>query len=181
MAKEKTTKLCKYCKTEIPADAKVCPQCGKKQGLSLIWKVLIVLLVVGVIGAAAGGGGNSESGSTTPKKEETPIEYVSVTVSELHELLEENALKAEDTYKGKYVELTGVLSTIDSSGKYITLGSGDVWDFKTVQCYIKNDEQKSLVMEMSKGNTVVLKGKIKSVGEVLGYSLDITEIVSPKS
>ena len=40
MKKEKpTTKICKYCKTEIPYGAKVCPQCRKKQGangLSLI-------------------------------------------------------------------------------------------------------------------------------------------------
>ena len=32
-------------------------------------------------------------------------------------------------------------------------------------------------MEMSIGDTVVVKGKIKKVGEVLGYSLDIDEIV----
>ena len=25
------TKLCKYCKSEIPYDAKVCPHCRKKQ------------------------------------------------------------------------------------------------------------------------------------------------------
>ena len=32
MKKEKpTTKLCKHCKTEIPYDAKVCPNCRKKQ------------------------------------------------------------------------------------------------------------------------------------------------------
>ena len=32
MAKEKpTTKICKHCKSEIPYDAKVCPQCRKKQ------------------------------------------------------------------------------------------------------------------------------------------------------
>lgn len=37
MKKEKpTTKTCKHCKTEMPIDEKVCPNCGKKQpnGLS---------------------------------------------------------------------------------------------------------------------------------------------------
>lgn len=31
MSKEKT-KVCKYCKEEIDAKAKVCPHCQKKQG-----------------------------------------------------------------------------------------------------------------------------------------------------
>ena len=32
MKKEKpTTKTCKHCKTEMPIDEKVCPNCGKKQ------------------------------------------------------------------------------------------------------------------------------------------------------
>ena len=46
-----------------------------------------------------------------------------------------------------------------------------------VQCYIKGDEQKSQVAAMSQGNTVTLRGKVQSVGEVLGYSLDIDEIL----
>ena len=46
-----TTKLCKHCKTEIPKDAKVCPNCRKKQGGKLKWiiigvVVLIVLIVI---------------------------------------------------------------------------------------------------------------------------------------
>ena len=30
--KEKKTKVCKYCKSEIDAKAKICPNCRKKQG-----------------------------------------------------------------------------------------------------------------------------------------------------
>lgn len=32
MSEEKETKVCKYCKSEIPKKAKVCPNCRKKQG-----------------------------------------------------------------------------------------------------------------------------------------------------
>jgi RNA polymerase subunit RPABC4/transcription elongation factor Spt4 len=53
---EEKTKKCKYCKTEIPADAKVCPQCRKKlKGGKLKWVVLIIL-VGAIIGAVAGVG-----------------------------------------------------------------------------------------------------------------------------
>lgn len=32
MNEKSETKLCKYCQTEIPAKAKICPNCRKKQG-----------------------------------------------------------------------------------------------------------------------------------------------------
>ena len=44
MAKEKpATKICKHCKTEIPYDAKVCPQCRKKQkGSGCLVTIIVV-------------------------------------------------------------------------------------------------------------------------------------------
>lgn len=53
------TKLCKHCKTEIPKDAKICPNCRKKQGGKLKW-VFIVLAVIVVIGIASGGGDDED-------------------------------------------------------------------------------------------------------------------------
>ena len=89
-----------------------------------------------------------------------------------------NALKAAEKYKDQYVELTGRLNVIDSSGKYISIvPTDDEFAIIGVQCYIKTEEQKAAVMEMSIGDTLVVKGKIKDVGEVLGYSLDIDEVV----
>lgn len=55
--KEKpSTKLCKHCKTEIPYDAKVCPNCRKKQGMGLVMKIVVAILALGIIGAIFGGG-----------------------------------------------------------------------------------------------------------------------------
>lgn len=48
------TKKCKHCKTEIPKDAKVCPNCRKKQGGKLKW-IIIAIVVLAIIGAAFGG------------------------------------------------------------------------------------------------------------------------------
>ncbi len=195
MGKEKpATKVCKHCKTEIPYGAKVCPQCRKKQGGVLKW-VIIAIVVIGIIGAAAGGGDDepkevSSTNSTTQKQqnnatdtqkkeEETKeeITYTAYTVTQMMDDLKANALKAESTYKDQYVEITGRLSNIDSSGKYISLRpEDDEWAIIGVQCYIKSEEQKEKVMEMSVDDVVTLKGKVKSVGEVMGYSLDIDEI-----
>lgn len=53
------TKICKYCKSEIPADAKVCPQCRKKQRGKGCLIAIIVVVVLCIIGVAAGGSGSS--------------------------------------------------------------------------------------------------------------------------
>ena len=56
MAKEKpTTKICKHCRTEIAYEAKVCPQCRRKQGGGIFKKILIVLGVLFVICILFGG------------------------------------------------------------------------------------------------------------------------------
>lgn len=186
------TKICKHCQSEIPKKAKVCPQCRKKQGGKLKW-IVIAVVVIAIIGAAAGGGDDDSKQSSEPstekqasaktkteKKEakEEEISYTLYSVSQMMNDLDDNALNAENTYNGQYVEITGILGNIDSGGKYISLMPEDnEYAIIGVQCYIKGDEQKSQVAAMSKGDTITLRGKVKSVGEVLGYSLDIDEIL----
>lgn len=174
------TKKCKYCKTEISADAKVCPQCRKKlKGGKFKW-ILLTLIILCAIGAVTGGSNSNSStkstNSTSSKKEDIPKEYTSVSVNDMMADLDNNAMGASDKYKDKYLEITGKLTNIDASGKYIDLMADGDFEIIGVQCYIKNDEQKTKVASMTKGETVTLKGKCTDVGEVFGYSLDIDEI-----
>lgn len=157
---------------------------GKKKGGKLKWVVLAVV-AIGVIGAVGGNSdSNTTSSSSTSAKTEstkevdtpTPIEYTAVSVNDMMSDLDSNAMGASDKYKGKYLEITGKLSNIDAAGKYIDLMADGDFEIIGVQCYIKNDDQKSKIASMSKGDTVTLKGKCTDVGEVLGYSLDIEEI-----
>ena len=91
--------------------------------------------------------------------------------------IEDNALKAQSTYKDKYFEISGKLSNVDSSGKYIGVdGTNGDFNLVNIQCYIKSDEQKNVVAELSKDQNIVVKGKVTNVGEVMGYSVDIDEI-----
>lgn len=92
-------------------------------------------------------------------------------------VLNENAVGASDTYKDKYLEITGKLSNIDSNGDYISLDSDDEFSLYNVQCFIKNEEQLEIVKTLKKGDTVTVKGKCTDVGEVLGFSFDIDSIV----
>lgn len=195
MSKEKKMVTCKHCGAEIAASAKVCPQCGGKNKKPLYkrpWFIaVIVIIIIGAIGSAGGDKTSNEAGkndaqvttsentNNTQVESETPeITYTAYSVSELMDDLNGNALKAADKYKDQYVELTGRLNVIDSNGKYISIVStDDEFAILGIQCYIKSEDQKAAVMDMSIGDTLVVKGKITDVGEVMGYSLDIDEVV----
>lgn len=162
--------------------------------------VIIAIVVLCIIGAASSGSSdknatqtasNSNSKSDTikendakeavaePKETETQkeIEYISVTATELSDALNNNAMKAQNDYKGQYLEITGKLGIIDSSGKYIGIDSDKDFDLTNIQCYIHSDEQKQTIMEMSRGNAITVKGYCKDIGELLGYQIDIEEVL----
>lgn len=181
---EEKTKKCKHCKMDIPKDAKICPHCRKKQKSGILKWVVLILIIGVVIGAVTGEDKSADSTAkqteaTAPdsqKQESESIEYTSVSVNDMMDALNNNAMGASDKYKGKYLEITGKLTNIDAAGKYIDLMADGDFEIIGVQCYIKNDDQKAKIASMSKGDTVTLKGKCTDVGEVLGYSLDIDEI-----
>ena len=192
MSNNKMT-TCRTCGKEMAKAAKVCPNCGAKNKKPFFTKPwFIAIVVIFIIGAIASGG---KSGSTNTNKvankansdasevkdtvaESTAptVEYTSYTVDDLMAQLEGNALKSSNDHKGENVRITGKLGVIDSSGKYITLYPDTDFAIIGVQCYIKNDDTKAKVAELSKDSLVTLTGKITDVGEILGYSLNIDNI-----
>ena len=192
MSNNKMT-TCRTCGKEMAKAAKVCPNCGAKNKKPFFTKPwFIAIVVIFIIGAISSGG---KSGSTNTNKvankansdasevkdtvaESTAptVEYTSYTVDDLMAQLEGNALKASNDHKGENVRITGKLGVIDSSGKYITLYPDTDFAIIGVQCYIKNDDTKAKVAELSKDSLVTLTGKITDVGEILGYSLNIDNI-----
>ena len=174
---------CKSCGAEIASSAKSCPKCGAKNKKP-IWKrvwvwILAVIILVAAIGGMTGNSNTNDSNSSAdinnPAIQE-PVDYIAVSVTDMMDMLNANALKAENTYNGQYLEITGRLNVIDSTGSYIALYGGD-FDFIGVQCYVKNDEQLNFVMDMVTGDTYTVRVKITDVGEVIGYQADIIEFV----
>lgn len=157
-------------------------------GLAILGMILLISIVCSVMknfnkpiegnttsSSSTASSGKSDKKDTKPT--EKPIKYAKYKVSEMMDDLDNNAMKAEKKYTDKYVEITGKLYNIDSDGKYIDLGpTDDEFAIIGVQCYIKTKDQSNKIMDMKKGQTVTLKGKITEVGEVIGYSLDIKEI-----
>ncbi len=115
----------------------------------------------------------------TDAPETEPIkEYMVRTVTQLIADLEANAMNAKEKYEGEYVEITGRVDTIDASGVYIGLyPSDDEWALTGVTCLLKNKKQKEFVRTISTGDIVTVRGKITSVGELMGFSLNIEEFV----
>lgn len=162
---------CKHCGAQIAKSAKVCPHCGgknKKPIFKRVWFwILIAVLLFPMI----------PTGNSGKPAQQEKIEYTAVTVDEMYADLSDNALNAEEKYSDAYVAVTGKLAVIDSDGNYIGLTElNEDWSLNDVQCYITNDEQLEKVKGLSKGDTVTVKGKIKNVGEVLGFSLNIDSI-----
>lgn len=114
-----------------------------------------------------------------PIEEAKKITYIQVDAGKMIKDLHDNALKAQKDYKNQYVEVTGEISNIDSSGDYISIeGVNSNFNLTSIMCYLQNDEQRDVVIESGKGNTVVIKGKVTDVGEVMGYSIDVDEIIA---
>lgn len=177
-----TLKKCDSCGAEIALSAKSCPQCGaknKKPFYKKWWFWVIVVVVIGAIGSSIGDGDGSKPSSLQPvtsvTKESKP-ELIVVDVDTLLDTLEGNALNAKNTYKGKYVEVTGRLSVIDSDGKYFTLDplSGS-FTLVGVRCSIAKEHQ-NIIANFSKKQEVTVIGTITDVGEIMGYSLRVDSI-----
>lgn len=160
---------------------------GKKDGLAIAG-IVISVIPIAIIGLLITGVTDYDlnSNETTPsekskigsKKADQEKSYTPIDIDVLETDLDNNAAAAKDNYKGKYLEITGRLGTIDSDLKYFSLlSTTDQWDVIGVHCSIKNEETKDVVKTLTKDQTIIVKGKITDVGEVLGYYLDIDEII----
>lgn len=170
-----TTKLCKYCKTEIPADAKICPNCRKKQSGKTKW-IIGAIVILGLLGAAAGGGSDDSTESVvtetsaeaettvseTTAQETTAIEYIEISPDELLTAYEENEVKGDEIYKDKMMRLTGIVGDIGKDildEVYVTFETSNPYSITSVQCYFDDDSEIQKVMELKPGDTLTVSGR----------------------
>lgn len=173
---------CKKCGQEVDKKAVVCPNCGckiKKPIYKKWWLWAIVVVVAIIIGTSGGGDGTTTVSNTdTSSNVAEEVTYEVVDLQTMFDELDANAMKAENNYQKKNIEFECKIKSFDSDGSYISVEpvGADEWNFSSAMCYIKNDTQKNFLIEKNVGDTITIKGKVKSIGEVLGYSIDIAEV-----
>ena len=171
---------------------------SKPKGFSfgkLIGIVVVVLIVISVFGQCSDDDSDNDPSDKSDNKqavveepdtdftEEEPIEeepvnvdYIGITVDELYQELKDNALRAETKYQDAYLELTGNLVSIDSDGKYFSLEEIGAIYGSSVLCDITDNAQKEKIMEHNKGDTITIKCQVTTIGEIMGYSVDVIEV-----
>ena len=173
---------CKKCGQEVDKKAVVCPGCGCKikKPIYKKWWLWVIVVVVAILIGTSGGSDDSTTVSNTSSESnaQEEITYEAVDLQTMFDELDENAMKAESNYQKKNIEFECKIKNFDSDGSYISVEpvGADEWNFSSAMCYIKNDEQKNFLVEKSVGDKITIKGKVKSIGEVMGYSIDIAEV-----
>lgn len=144
----------------------------------IIILVALIVFIVVMIGVLSDEETENSILLSDSKSSAAEITYEKIELKILLKELEENAMKAEEKYQDTYIETSGVIESFDSDGKYICIEpNGDKWAFyDNVQCFIANDEQKQFLLQKKVGDFVTIKGQITSIGEFLGYDIDINEI-----
>jgi RNA polymerase subunit RPABC4/transcription elongation factor Spt4 len=159
---------CKACGKEIAKSAKVCPHCGKKNKKPF-WQVLLIIIgVIVFISVVANMNNNSTDNTSTTgsaQNEKTaesqkPIEAITIAPDDLFAAYDGNEVKADNTYKGKMVRISGKVGDIGKDildQPYITFARGE-WDMVHVQVYFKKNEQAKMA-ELDKGQQITIVGR----------------------
>ena len=93
---------------------------------------------------------------------------LNISATELINAYKGNEVKADKMYKGKIVEVNGIVDAIDSGiddKAVVRLSDGDEFSFYNIHCYIDNDNQDK-ACELKKGENVTIIGKAD--GEIAG-------------
>lgn len=75
-------------------------------------------------------------------------------------------MKAQKNYKDKYLEVTGIVSNIDSDGKYFSLSSDNEFSLYSIQIFV-DEKNKDEIINLKKDKNIAVKVKVKDVDEVL--------------
>ena len=134
------------------------------------------VLAIFAVGFAA----SDDSDTEAVSKEEIPMEMEKVTVGEMTKVLDENEMRAQKKFSGKWLEITGYLGNMDSEGEYFSVESNSARVFSTdVRCNIPSDKRETItekLANMNKGDKIMVKGKVTDMGEIMGYTVSIIDV-----
>lgn len=109
--------------------------------------------------------------NTVPKAD---IIYHQVSIFDMINQLRVNPARASQTYKGKYVDFDGIIDVIDADGNYFSVNTNSF--LQGIKCNMHNVKHQKIIVNKNIGDRIHVKGQVKDVGEILGYSIDVLEL-----
>lgn len=134
----------------------------------------VLVLALFAIGFAA----SDDSESSSVSLEDVPANMETISAEAMLGDLDQNEMRAQKKYSGKWLEIVGKLGNMDSNGDYFSL-EGDKWRMVDIHCSLPSDKKEELtdkLINMEKGNRIAVKGKVTDVGEVMGYRVKIVDV-----
>lgn len=137
------TKLCKYCKSEIPYDAKVCPHCRKKQTpngcLIAIIVIVVLFILIGVAGGSSSSSNQNASSSASASSDASSGSSTPSTPTVTHA---PSVYSIGDTAESNGVKVTLVNAETGHGSQYLTHSAGNI--FVTLEFEIENDSSSDI-------------------------------------
>lgn len=130
--------------------------------------VFLLFVIIGVSGSSS----SPSSGGTTATNSANsqPVEAIKVTAAELSADYKANEVAADAKYKGRLVEVSGIVDTIGKDildTPYIAFAAGQYDIIDRVQCmFSKSDEP--VLAAVAKGQRITLRGTVSGkLGNIL--------------
>jgi len=133
------------------------------------------MVVAGLAALLAGGcctkpaGGSNESGGTSgasPRNAPRSTEVAQqIDIATLLSDYKGNEVRADQSYKGKLVETTGIVGDVKKSigdSMYVTIGTGRPFEIPTLQCSLASD-QSGRAAALNKGDRVSIRGHVSGL------------------
>ena len=94
-----------------------------------------------------------------------PEQVISISAVDLYNTFDNNAIAAKSEYKGKTIQVTGTVGSIDESiwGTPFVRLNADEWGITSVTCYFSSDDV-DVLSGLSTGQTVTIKGTCGEMG-----------------
>lgn len=155
-------KKCRYCKTEIDKNAKICPNCKKKQTskgqIIIAFIIIFVALLLFAIDL------NSEEEVSFDK-------YTQLNPQELHGDYVSNEISAKEKYSNNYYYFTGKIFKVEEylGDRYLEIRytyNNDTTKIIELDAYFNNDDIKTLAKDQEV--TVYCKFKQRGIENYMG-------------
>ncbi len=154
---------CGSCGKDIARSASACPHCGATSGLKKWQWALILVVVLLLIGLLS----DDEKKDITvhqsiqAEEEAGEVDVLRVLPSSLLLAYTTNEIAADNTYKGRLVQITGIIEDIGKDimdNAYLTVRAGnDQYEFRKIQVFTAD---MIAISRLSRGEQVTITGRV---------------------